>query len=60
MMGKTSKVTDAKEAKVLSFRPDYIDIYSCAWGPGDNGVKVDGPRPLTSLAIQNGVKHVSR
>lgn len=30
-------VYDATEAVALSFRNDYIDIYSASWGPTDNG-----------------------
>lgn len=51
-------VTDAVEAESLSFRQDYIDIYSASWGPTDNGRTVDGPGPLTWEAIENAIKTV--
>ncbi|KAM9307095.1 proprotein convertase subtilisin/kexin type 5 [Pholidichthys leucotaenia] len=49
-------VTDMVEAHSLSFRPQYIDIYLAAWGPEDDGATLEGPGPLTRLALQNGVK----
>lgn len=30
-------VIDTIEATALSFRNDYIDIYSSSWGPTDDG-----------------------
>nr|XP_019937280.1 PREDICTED: proprotein convertase subtilisin/kexin type 5-like [Paralichthys olivaceus] len=49
-------VTDIIEAHSLSFRPQYIDIYLASWGPEDDGATLEGPGPLTHLALQNGVK----
>lgn len=49
-------VTDLVEAKALSIRPDYIDIYSSSWGPKDDGRTVDGPGPLTRRAIEQGIR----
>ena len=51
-------VTDMVEAQSLSFRPQYIDIYSASWGPEDDGATLEGPGPLTRLALENGVKNV--
>lgn len=51
-------VTDIVEAKSLSFRTQYIDIYVANWGPEDDGVTVEGPGPLTRRALQNGIKTV--
>ncbi|KAI0984300.1 hypothetical protein GJ496_004315 [Pomphorhynchus laevis] len=52
------RVVDSSEAAAISFRHDYIDIYSASWGPRDNGQKLDGPgkRGLASLekAIMEG------
>ena len=36
-------VSDAVEARSLSFNPDHVDIYSSSWGPNDDGKTVDGP-----------------
>ncbi|KAK5851566.1 hypothetical protein PBY51_023112 [Eleginops maclovinus] len=49
-------VTDTVEAESLSFRPQYIDIYLASWGPEDDGATLEGPGPLTHLALENGVK----
>lgn len=51
-------VTDIVEAQSLSFRPQYIDIYLASWGPEDDGATLEGPGPLTRLALQNGIKTV--
>ncbi|XP_032878496.1 PC3-like endoprotease variant B [Amblyraja radiata] len=50
------KVTDALEAAALTYKNNYIDIYSCCWGPKDNGRKLDGPGKLTSKAIREGAE----
>jgi len=46
------QVSDAVEAKSLSFNPDHIHIYSSSWGPNDDGKTVDGPGKLASRAFQ--------
>ncbi|KAK1884381.1 Proprotein convertase subtilisin/kexin type 5 [Dissostichus eleginoides] len=53
-------VTDMVEAQSLSFRPQYIDIYSASWGPEDDGATLEGPGPLTRLALENGIKNGRR
>lgn len=50
------KITDAIEAKSLSYKPDYIDIYSISWGPSDDGTTVDGPGRLALRALKNGIR----
>ncbi|XP_067842304.1 PC3-like endoprotease variant B [Heptranchias perlo] len=50
------RVTDALEAAALTYNNNYIDIYSCCWGPKDNGMKFDGPRTLTTKALQVGAE----
>ena len=49
-------ITDALEAKALSFNRDHIDIFSASWGPDDDGNTVDGPGTLASRALAEGVK----
>ena len=49
-------ITDALEAKALSFNRDHIDIFSASWGPDDDGNTVDGPGTLASRALKEGVK----
>ena len=48
-------VSDAVEARSLSFNPDHVDIYSSSWGPNDDGKTVDGPGKLASRAFKNGI-----
>lgn len=50
-------VTDAVEARSLSYNPQHIDIYSASWGPDDDGRTVDGPGPLAKKAFENGIKY---
>jgi len=49
------RVSDAVEARSLSFNPDHVDIYSSSWGPNDDGKTVDGPGKLASRAFKNGI-----
>ncbi|KAM4528249.1 proprotein convertase subtilisin/kexin type 5 [Odontesthes bonariensis] len=49
-------VTDIVEAQSLSFRPQYIDIYLAGWGPEDDGTTLEGPGPLTRLALKSGIQ----
>ncbi|KAG7499791.1 proprotein convertase subtilisin/kexin type 5-like [Solea senegalensis] len=49
-------VTDITEAQSLSFKPEYIHIYLASWGPVDDGVTLEGPGPLSQIALQNGIK----
>ena len=46
--------TDDVEAIALSFKRNYIDIYSNSWGPGDIGFEVDGPVNLTQSVLEKG------
>lgn len=53
------EVTDLVEARSLTHRRDYIDIYSSSWGPEDDGRTVDGPGNLTRRALKEGALYVS-
>ena len=55
-----NSTTDAQDATALSYLPNRIDIYSNSWGPIDMGYFVDGPRNLTTQAIANGARSVSK
>jgi hypothetical protein len=48
-------VSDAVEARSLSFNPDHVAIYSSSWGPNDDGKTVDGPGKLAARAFKNGI-----
>ena len=49
------QVSDAVEARGLSFNPDHVDIYSSSWGPTDNGKTLEGPGKLAKMAFKNGI-----
>ena len=48
------KATDSLEADALSFNPQHIDIYSCSWGPKDNGKTFGRPGKLGRMALEAG------
>ena len=52
------KSTDATESAALVHKLENIDIYSNSWGPGDMAWQIEGPRPLTSAALEKGIKEV--
>ena len=49
--------TDTLEAKALSFKRNYIDIYSNCWGPKDDGKTFGRPGTLGRKALEDGAKH---
>lgn len=57
-MDQNVRSTDATEASALAHKREVIDIYSNSWGPGNWGNEVKGPGPLTSEAIELGIKQV--
>ena len=52
--------SDLNEARSLSYRRDIVDIYSNSWGPYDGAYTIGRPGWLTEMALQNGVREVSR
>uniref|UniRef100_H2YUL1 P/Homo B domain-containing protein n=1 Tax=Ciona savignyi TaxID=51511 RepID=H2YUL1_CIOSA len=48
-------MTDSIEATAFNKHMDVNDIYSCSWGPEDDGKTVDGPRSLAQIALKHGV-----
>lgn len=51
--------TDSMEALALGYKRDYIDIYSCSWGPEDTGWDMEGPGELARGQLEEGTKIVS-
>ncbi|BFY97111.1 hypothetical protein BsWGS_00151 [Bradybaena similaris] len=47
---------DYIESQALAFKKNHVDIYSCSWGPYDDGARLEGPGPLLQKTFQNGVK----
>ncbi|XP_066929488.1 proprotein convertase subtilisin/kexin type 7-like [Clytia hemisphaerica] len=48
-------MTDSLEAMAFNTKSEINDIYSCSWGPDDNGRTVDGPHQLAQAALARGV-----
>ncbi|KAJ7990216.1 hypothetical protein DPEC_G00298010 [Dallia pectoralis] len=48
-------LTDSMEAVAFNKHYQINDVYSCSWGPDDDGHTVDGPHPLGKAALQHGV-----
>ena len=48
-------MTDSLEATAFNKRINVNDVYSCSWGPEDDGKTVDGPRGLAQAALKHGV-----
>lgn len=49
-------ITDLLEAKSLTYKTHINDIYSCSWGPTDDGMTVEAPGTLAQLALQLGTE----
>lgn len=49
-------ITDADEAKAMNYAMDKNQIYSCSWGPPDDGRSMDAPGILIRKAMVNGVQ----
>jgi hypothetical protein len=52
------EVDDSKEARALSYRNNYTDIYVAAWGPDDDGLTTEGPGPQVREVLISGTTHV--
>lgn len=50
-------VTDYVEALALSHFRNIIDIYSCSWGPMDDGEDLAGPGHITQNMLKNSVEN---
>lgn len=52
----SGKITSEEEAAAMIYGLDYNDIYSCSWGPTDNGRTVAAPEKIVKKAIVKGVQ----
>ncbi|KAI8620705.1 peptidase S8/S53 domain-containing protein [Chytriomyces sp. MP71] len=50
-------LTEADEAASINFKFDQNHIYSCSWGPMDNGKTMAKPPRIVSDAVLNGVRN---
>ncbi|ORX35284.1 peptidase S8/S53 domain-containing protein [Kockovaella imperatae] len=49
-------ISDADEAAALNYHYQENDIYSCSWGPPDDGKSMDAPEGVILKAFVNGVQ----
>ena len=50
-------ITDVDEAAALNYDYQNNDIYSCSWGPPDDGRSMDAPSILIEKAMLNGIQN---
>ncbi|KAJ6531334.1 peptidase S8/S53 domain-containing protein [Mycena capillaripes] len=50
-------ISDVDEAASLNYGFQNVSIYSCSWGPPDNGKSMEGPGYLIKKAVVNGISH---
>uniref|UniRef100_V5EQD1 P/Homo B domain-containing protein n=1 Tax=Kalmanozyma brasiliensis (strain GHG001) TaxID=1365824 RepID=V5EQD1_KALBG len=50
-------ISDVDEAAALNFGYQENDIYSCSWGPPDDGKSMDAPKGLIAKAMLNGIQN---
>ncbi|KAI8626738.1 peptidase S8/S53 domain-containing protein [Xylariaceae sp. FL1651] len=52
----SKQISDADEAAAMNYDFQHNQIYSCSWGPPDDGRSMDAPNLLIKKAILNGVQ----
>lgn len=50
-------ISDVDEAAALNYGFQNVSIYSCSWGPPDDGRSMEAPSALIQKAIVNGVQN---
>lgn len=50
-------ISDVDEAAALNYAYQNTSIYSCSWGPPDDGRSMDAPNYLIEKALVNGVNN---
>jgi kexin len=53
----SKSITDADEAIAMNYAFQHNQIYSCSWGPPDDGKSMDAPGILIKRAMVNGVQN---
>ncbi|OJJ49296.1 hypothetical protein ASPZODRAFT_1445842 [Penicilliopsis zonata CBS 506.65] len=53
----SAPIDDADEAASINYAYHHNDIYSCSWGPPDDGKTMDAPGVLIQRAMVNGVQN---
>ena len=52
----SKSISDEDEAVAINYAMDRTQIYSCSWGPPDDGMAMDAPSVLIKRAILNGIQ----
>jgi Subtilase family len=53
----SAEITDVDEAAALNYHYQENHIYSCSWGPPDDGRSVDAPLGVILKALINGIEN---
>lgn len=53
----SGSISDVDEAAALNYGFQEVSIYSCSWGPPDNGRSMEGPSYLIKKAVINGINN---
>ncbi|KAL0078530.1 peptidase S8/S53 domain-containing protein [Phycomyces blakesleeanus] len=53
----SADITEADEAAALNYKFQQNDIYSCSWGPPDQGEVAEAPKGIVLDAIKNGINN---
>ena len=53
----SGEISDVDEAAALNYGYQNTSLYSCSWGPADDGQSMDAPSYLVKKAILNGVQN---
>ncbi|ORX93161.1 the 2.4 angstrom crystal Sructure of Kex2 in complex with A peptidyl-boronic acid inhibitor [Basidiobolus meristosporus CBS 931.73] len=51
----SEEISDVDEALALVYQNQKNHIYSCSWGPADDGISMDGPSQVIQDALVSGV-----
>jgi kexin len=49
-------ISDEDEALAINYKMDKNQIYSCSWGPPDDGMSMDAPDSLIKTALLTGIQ----
>lgn len=52
----SGRLTSADEAMAILYQNQINDVYSCSWGPSDNGRTMNGPTGMIEKSFEKGVK----
>ncbi|OMH83239.1 Protease KEX1 [Zancudomyces culisetae] len=51
----SGQVSEMVETQAINYKFQHNDIYSCSWGPSDDGATVQGPEPVMLAGFMNGI-----